>query len=76
MIRNIEVIGEASHRIETRFPEFATAHPELPVSAAYQMRNSVAHGYFEVDLEIVWATIERDLPQLAELVRNLLAHEG
>lgn len=73
VIRNIEVIGEASHRIETRFPDFVTAHPELPVSSAYQMRNAVAHGYFEVDLEIVWKTVVSDLPGLGRLVRTLLA---
>jgi uncharacterized protein with HEPN domain len=73
VIRNIEVLGEASHRIETSFPEFAMAHPELPISSAYQMRNAVAHGYFEVDLAIVWTTIKNDLPPLAVHVRDLLA---
>lgn len=69
VIRNLEIIGEASRNIERRFPEFATAHPELPLASAYQMRNVVAHGYFEVDLEIVWKTVERDLPGLALQVR-------
>lgn len=73
VVRNIEIIGEASHRIETRFPDFAAAHPELPVSSAYQMRNAVAHGYFEVDLEIVWKTVKSDLPALAAVTRKLLA---
>ena len=50
VIRNFEVIGEASHNIETRFPDFAVNHPELPLAFAYQMRNAVAHGYFKVDL--------------------------
>lgn len=72
VIRNVEVIGEASRCIETRFPDFAAAHPELPLSPAYQMRNAVAHGYFEVDLGIVWTTIKNDLPDLATLVRQLL----
>ena len=62
VIRNLKVIGEASHNIETRYPEFAAAHPELPLAFAYQMRNAVAHGYYKVDLEIVWRTIESDLP--------------
>ncbi|CAB4966067.1 MAG: DUF86 domain-containing protein [Actinobacteria bacterium] len=44
VIRNIEVIGEASHRIATRFPGFAELHPEIPLGPAYQMRNAVAHG--------------------------------
>jgi len=64
VIRNIEVIGEASHNIETHFPEFAAANPELPLAIAYQMRNAVAHGYFKVDSEIVWKTIHNDLPNL------------
>jgi uncharacterized protein with HEPN domain len=54
VIRNLEVIGEASHNIELHHAEFAAAHPELPFAYAYQMRNAVAHGYFKVDLEIVW----------------------
>lgn len=73
VIRNIEIIGEASHRIEIGFPDFVATYPELPVSSAYQMRNAVAHGYFEVDLEIVWKTVAGDLPALAALVRKLLA---
>lgn len=69
VIRNIEVIGEAAQRIRSRYPDFAAAHPELPLAAAYQMRNAVAHGYFEVDLPVVWNTIREDLPGLrAKLV--------
>lgn len=36
------------------------------------MRNAVAHGYFKVDYEIVWRTIQRNLPGLSEEVVNLL----
>ena len=61
VIRNFEIIGEASHNIESHYPEFAAAHPELPLAFAYQMRNAVAHGYFKVDLEIVWKTVQNDL---------------
>jgi uncharacterized protein with HEPN domain len=69
VVRNLEVIGEASHNIETRYPKFAAAHPELPLAFAYQMRNAVAHGYYKVDLEIVWRTIETDLPSLRAAVQ-------
>jgi len=68
VIRNFEVIGEASHNIEVRYPEFNKQHPELPLAVAYQMRNAVAHGYFKVDQEIVWKTIHRDLPELYKMV--------
>ena len=61
VIRNIEIIGEASNNIEKKYPEFSAIHPELPLSFAYQMRNAVAHGCFKVDFEIVWQTIHNYL---------------
>ena len=73
VIRNLEVIGETSHNIESRFPEFAEAHAEIPLAFAYQMRNAVAHGYFKVDLEIVWRTVQSDLPELATQIARILA---
>lgn len=75
VIRNFEIIGEASNNIEKHYqhyPEFAAEHPELPLAFAYQMRNAVAHGYFKVDLEIVWKTIHSDLPGLYQQVQQVL----
>ena len=64
VIRNLEVIGEASRNIERVHPEFAAAHPEIPLALANDMRNALAHGYFKVDLAIVWKTIQTNLPDL------------
>jgi uncharacterized protein with HEPN domain len=64
VIRNIEIIGETGRNISQRFPEFNVAHPQLRLAAAYKMRNALSHGYFSVDLEIVWATVQNDLPTL------------
>lgn len=36
------------------------------------MRNRVSHGYFQVDLEVVWKTIHADLPELYGQIRKLL----
>lgn len=71
VIRNIEIIGEAAQSIRRRHPEFAARHPEIPWGGAYGMRNAIAHGYFTVDLDVVWKTIYEDLPALAERVRVL-----
>jgi uncharacterized protein with HEPN domain len=83
VIRNLEVIGEASRNIERVHPEFAAAHPELPLTLANDMRNALAHGYFKVDLEIVWKTIQGDLPGLHAQITEVSAalprnpdHEG
>ena len=70
VIRNFEIIGEASKNIERVAPEFVAAHPELPLAFAYDMRNLLAHGYYKVDVNVVWKTIERDLPYLEEQVRQ------
>ena len=76
VIRNFEIIGEASNNIEKNYPDFAAAHPELPLAFAYQMRNAVAHGYFKVDLEIVWRTIHSDLPGLYQQVRQVIKEQS
>ena len=68
---NFEIIGEASHNIEQHYPAFAAEHPELPLAIASQMCNAVAHGYFKVDLEIVWKTIHADLPGLHAQVQEI-----
>ena len=70
VIRNIEIIGEASRNIEKFYPDYTKEHSEVPFSLAYEMRNAVAHGYFKVDYEVVWKTLERDIP---EFERNVLA---
>ncbi|CAM3782467.1 DUF86 domain-containing protein [Polynucleobacter brandtiae] len=72
VIRNFEVIGEASKNIERHFPEFLAKHPELPLLAAYEMRNALAHGYFKVDLQIVWKTIEINLPNLETQITKII----
>lgn len=72
VIRNFEVIGEACHNIERDFPDFASAHPELPLKFAYEMRNAIAHGYYKVDLAQVWASIQTDLPILHKQVVELI----
>lgn len=72
VIRNLEIIGEASHNIQTHDPEFAAAHPQVPLAFACPMRNAVANGYFKVDLENVWKTIHADLPGLYQQVQLIL----
>ncbi len=74
VIRNLEILGEASNNIQKHYSEFATQHPELPLAFAYQMRNAVAHGYFKVDYEIVWKTIHADLPVLYSQVKHVVAN--
>lgn len=71
VLRNIEIIGEASNNIQRVAPEFAAQHDAIPWQVMYTMRNRVSHGYDTVDLEIVWRTIQSDLPGLyAQIARE------
>ncbi len=72
VIRNLEIIGEASRNLERHYPDYVEQHANVPFSFAYEMRNALAHGYFKVDLEVVWKTIERDLPELEVMIEALL----
>jgi len=75
-IRNLEIIGEASHNITRRYPEFTASHPELPLTFAWKMRNVLTHGYAEVDAEvdaeIVWRIFKHDLPILYQQIQTIL----
>ncbi|NOR80850.1 MAG: DUF86 domain-containing protein [Methyloprofundus sp.] len=72
IIRNLEIIGEASRNIGRHYPDYVEQHVSVPFSIAYEMRNALAHGYFNVDLEVVWKAIERDLPELEVMIESLL----
>ena len=72
VIRNLEVIGEAAGNIQRHFPDFASRHPNFPLKAAYGTRNALAHGYFKIDLGVVWKTVERDLPLLSIQTEEVL----
>lgn len=71
VIRNFEIIGEAAHNVERYHAQFAVEHSYIPWNVVYTMRNRVAHGYFQVDLEVVWKTIHSDLPELHAQVSKL-----
>ena len=67
VIRNIEVIGEASTHLPIEIQE---QYKDIPWSLMKGIRNVVAHEYFGIDLEIVWQTVKEDLPVLKELLQK------
>lgn len=72
VIRSIQIIGEAANKVRTADPEFAAQHPQIPWAVMYGMRNRVIHDYFEVDLAVVWQTVQQDLPELRDQILALL----
>ena len=70
VVMSIVIIGEAATKLMERYPAFVSAHPEVPWRSMRGMRNRVAHGYFDINLDVVWETVPSALPQL---IRDLPA---
>ena len=73
IVHHIEIIGEAAGRLGRTFHD---AHPEIAWPQVVAMRNVLVHEYFGIDLDEVWATVVRDLPDLKAKIRALLPSVG
>ena len=66
IILNIIVIGEAATKVMDGYAEFADQHRQVPWRSMRGMRNRIAHGYFDINLDVVWDTVKTALPELLE----------
>jgi uncharacterized protein with HEPN domain len=69
VLYNLAIIGEAVRGIP---PELESAHPEIPWDDVRGMRNIVIHEYFQVNLSIIWQTIQEDLVSLESSLCQLI----
>lgn len=66
VIMNIVIIGEAATKIMDRYPEFIETNPKIPWRSMRGMRNRITHGYFDINLDLVWDTVQTALPELLD----------
>ncbi|MBA3592470.1 MAG: DUF86 domain-containing protein [Pseudomonadota bacterium] len=64
VILNLILIGEEATKLLKDHEGFADQHPQVPWRSMKGMRNRIAHGYFEINLETVWETTQTALPSL------------
>lgn len=69
-VRHLQIIGEAARSLPEEVRSLA---PDIPWSKIIGMRTILVHGYFEIDTEVVWETVSRDVPSLRVAVEHLLA---
>ena len=70
LVRLLEIIGEAARAVS---PRIRNATAAVPWTEIVGMRDRLAHGYYDVNMDIVWETVKRDLPPLVQHLRKLLS---
>lgn len=69
VVRNMEIIGEASRHIPKNIQKL---HPHIPWDKMRDIRNVFIHEYFGVSISILWQTLKEDLPPLVPLLQEVL----
>lgn len=69
VIRAIEIIGETAKNIPE---DTKKGYPEIPWKRMAGMRDKVIHGYFGVDIKVVWNTIKEEIPEVKSLFEKML----
>ena len=70
--KSIEIIGEAASRVTE---ECKTENDNIPWNDISGMRNRLIHGYFDINLDIVWETVKEDLPALLIELEKIVPQE-
>ena len=71
VIMSLIIVGEAATKVMDGYPEFAKTHAQVPWRSMRGMRNRIAHGYFDINLDVVWDTVQTALPQLLEQLASV-----
>lgn len=69
VLRALEIIGEATRNLSG---ETKAAHPEIRWSDIVGMRDKLIHQYFGVNIDLVWETVKRDIPELERNIVGML----
>jgi uncharacterized protein with HEPN domain len=71
VIMSLIIVGEAATKVMDGYIDFTQQHPEIPWRSMRNMRNRMAHGYFEINLDVVWDTVQEWLPELLKQLAAL-----
>ena len=68
VVRNLEIIGEASNRLPA---DFKNSHSQIEWHKVVGLRHRIVHEYFGIDLQIVWQILQKDLPSLRQAISQI-----
>ena len=69
LTKELEIIGEAAGKVSA---EIRDQYGSIPWQDISGMRNRLIHAYFDIDLDVVWATVTKDLPLLKTKLEKIL----
>lgn len=69
MVHLLEILGEAAVGISN---EVQVQYKKIPWKEIIAMRNRLIHRYFDIDLDIVWETIQNDIPPLIPILKEII----
>jgi uncharacterized protein with HEPN domain len=73
LVHLLEIVGEAANGVSENFRE---QHTHIPWKKMIGLRNRLIHGYFDINLDIVWDTVMKDLPPLITDLAKLVPPEN
>lgn len=76
VVMSLIIIGEAATKVMGEYAEFANQHAEVPWRSMRGMRNRIAHGYFDINLDVVWDTVQKALPDLLKQLPALQSEQA
>ena len=71
-VKEVEIIGEAVYMLTK---DFRTAHPEVEWRVIESMRHVLVHGYYTIEPNQLWATVQNDIPALKPVIEKLIAEQ-
>ena len=69
VIRRLEIIGEATKNLPS---DFKKRYPDIPWKKIAGLRDKLIHGYFGIDLELIWEIVKKDLPPFKEQIEKII----
>ena len=73
LVKDVEIVGEAATQVTEPTRQ---GLPEIPWERIVGMRNRLVHAYFDINLDIVWKTVQGDLPELISLLEPAIPSDG
>ena len=70
VVRNLQTLAESTQRLSD---SIKSTEPDVPWRVIRDFRNVLTHGYLQIDTEVVWSVVEKDMPTLADAIERMIS---